>query len=98
MRKLLCPVHLEMKPDFCGQSSRRHVVSSAESGKEVVERHFVGQIDSGKSQAPLVTVAAEEVVFTHGDVEQISRRNARRVVIGAFGAGRGNGYVLGTIH
>lgn len=44
-----------MKADLGGLRARRHVMRAAEGGKEVIQRHFVGQIDHRESQADLVT-------------------------------------------
>ena len=81
------PLALEMEAEGRGHGARRHVVRSAESGKEVVERLLVGQVDHGQAGAPLVLVAVEEIVVADGDVEQAARRDARRVVVVVFGAG-----------
>src|SRR5580698_6202962 len=97
MRKLLCPVHLEVKPYFRRQRAGCHVVSSAEGGKKVVKGHFVGYVDGGESQAPLVTVSTEQVVFAHRYVEQIARRNTGRILVVVFRPWRRNSYVLGTV-
>ena len=52
--------------------------------------YFVGQIDDRDAEAPLVAVAVEEVVVAHGDVEEIARRDARRIVIVVLGSGGGD--------
>ena len=79
-----------MEAQLRRQRARRHVVRSAEGGKEVIERHLVGHVDGRKPQAPLVTVAVEQVVVAHRDVEQIARCDAGRIVVIILGAGRGN--------
>lgn len=59
---------------------------SAERAQEVVERFFVGQVDHRKAKAPLVTVAAEQIVMAKGEIEQVARRNPRRVLVVIFRA------------
>src|SRR5580693_4785508 len=86
-----------MEPYLRRQRARCHVVRPAERREEVIERHFVGDVDGGESQAPLVAVAAEQVVLAHGYVEQIAWGNSRRVVIVVLGSGQRNGYVLRAV-
>ena len=59
------PSGSEMVPQFNRQGARGHVMGSAESGNEVVERFFVQQVDRRQAQAPLVLVTLEKVVLTH---------------------------------
>jgi len=72
---------LEVEAQFDRIRPRGHKMRSAESGQEIVERHLVGQVDGRKSQAPLVTVAMEEVVVPNAGIEQVARVDARRIVI-----------------
>jgi len=58
---------------------------SAERGKKIVQRHLVGQVDGREPQAPLVTVAMEEVVIANAGIEQVARVDARRIVIVILG-------------
>src|SRR6201987_2700503 len=78
-------VGLEMNADLCRQRARCDVVRSAEGGEEVVERRLIGQVHSGKPEAPLVPVAVEEVVFTDGGIEETAWRDSRRVLIVVLG-------------
>lgn len=64
---------------------------AAECGQEIVERHFVGYVDRRKSQTPLVSIAVKNIVVTDGNVEQISWRDSRRIVVVIFHARSGNG-------
>lgn len=86
MPKLLCPVHLEVKSQLGRHRTGRNVVCAAEGRQEVVERHFVRQIDGCKPQTPLVSVAMEEVVVAHARVKQIARSDARRVFVIILGS------------
>ena len=79
---------LEVKPDASRNRARRNVMRSAEGGKEVVERFFVGQIDHRQPGAHLESVAAQNIVMPDGDVEKIAGLNARRVVVVVLGARR----------
>ena len=56
----------------------------AESGKEVVQRQLVGQVDHGEAQAPLVAVAIEQVIVAHARVKQVARGDALGIVIIIF--------------
>jgi hypothetical protein len=49
---------------------------SAERGEEIVKSHLVGQVDGRESQAPLVTVATEEVVVSNTGIEYSSAPQA----------------------
>ena len=72
-------------------------MSSAKSGQEVVQRFLIGEVHDGEPQAPFVAVAAEDVVVTHSHVEEIARRDARRVLVVVFGPGGGNGDAGSTL-
>ena len=63
---------------------RRHVVRAAEGGKEVVERHFVGQVDDREAQAPFVAITVEQVVVANGNIKQVSWSDALWVVVVIF--------------
>jgi hypothetical protein len=72
---------LEVEADGRRDCARRDVVRSAERRKEIVERLFVRQIDHRHAGAPFVSFAMETVVMAHGDVEQVARLDALRIVI-----------------
>ena len=59
----------------------------AEGRQEVIQRQFVGDVDGGKRETPFVTFAFEQVVVAHCNIEQVARRNARRIVVVIFGSG-----------
>src|ERR1700728_23767 len=90
-------VRLEVEAQLHGFAAWRYVVRAAERGQEIVQGGLVGQVDNREAQAPLVPVAVEEVVLAHGGVEQVSRRNARWILVVILGPRRGNGNVLGTV-
>ena len=79
-----------MEADRRRDGARRNIVRSAEGRKEVVERLFVGQVDHRQTRAPLVLVAVEDIVVSDRDVEEIARRDARRIVVVVLRARRGN--------
>ena len=66
-------LRLEVETNLTGNGARRHVVRAAESGEEVVNAYSVRQIDHGEAGTPLEPVAVEDIVVTHGNVEQIAR-------------------------
>ena len=70
-----------MKAKLYGLGSRCNEVRAAECRQEVVHRGFIGQVDDSKPQAPLVTVAMEKIIVPDARVEQVARRNARRIVV-----------------
>src|SRR5580658_10171900 len=92
------PHKLKVEPERRGYRARCNVVRAAERRKEVVKRFFVRQIDHCQAGAPLVFFGAKYIVMSHGDVEQIARRNARWVVAVVFRARRGNGHQRRTVH
>ncbi len=73
---------LEVEAQLRRIRTRRNEVGAAERGKEVVDRGLVRQVDGGETQAPLVVVAVEEIVFAYAGVKQVARLNARRIVVG----------------
>ena len=79
---------LEVEANFSGQRSRRDVVGSAKGGEEIVECHFIGDVDDREASAPTVAVAMEEIVVADGKIEQVAWGNARRIVVIVFGARR----------
>src|ERR1700722_1100807 len=70
---------------------------AAEGGEEVVERVFVSDVDGGEVEVGLEALLVEEVVFADGDIEQVARGDARRVMVVVFGAGSRNLDELGGV-
>ena len=60
---------LEVEGELDRLCTRRYVVCSAERREEIVQGRFVGQVDHGEAQAPLVAVAVEKIVMAHGKVK-----------------------------
>ncbi len=79
-----------MEPDLGGDRSRRHIMSAAEGGEKVVKRIVVGQVDYGKLSTPTILVSVEEIILTQREIEEISRRDAGRIVIVVLGSRRRN--------
>ena len=79
---------LKVEPELGRQRSRRHIVRPAEGREKVIQCQFVGDVDGGKRETPFVTFAFKQVVVTHRNIEQVTRRNARRIVVVIFGSGR----------
>lgn len=67
---------------------RHHIVRPAEGRKEVIQRQFVCDVNGGKRKTPFVTFAFEQVIVAYCNIEQVTRRNARRIVVVIFGSGR----------
>src|SRR5438067_13864956 len=76
-----------MEADVGGFGGRRHVMRAAEGREEVVERHFVGQIDHRESQADLVALwfEMEDVIVADAHVKQVTRSDTWRIVVVVFG-------------
>ena len=70
-----------MEADLCRHGTRRYVVRAAEGGEEVVECVFVGDVDGGEAEAPLVAVTLEEVFLTDRGVEEATRVDALWVFV-----------------
>jgi len=70
-----------VETQFGGIGPRRHEVRPAERGQEVVESNFVGDIDGCQAKAPLVLVAAKEIVVSYREIEQVSRRDPRWIFV-----------------
>jgi hypothetical protein len=79
-----------VKTQLRGEGSWCDVVGSAEGGEEVVQGYTVGYVDGRELQAPFVFVTVEEVVVSHGNIEEMTWRDASGVVIGIVGAGSSN--------
>ena len=77
---------LEVKAELDSLGSRCHIVRAAERGEEVVQRILIGQVDHSEPQTPLVPVAVEQIVFADGNVKQVTRSDARRILVVVFGA------------
>src|SRR6266436_1327170 len=66
---------------------RSHEVGTAESGHEVVQRDLVPHVGNGEPESNAPAVAApEEIVRAAPNIEQVTRRNARGIVIVIGGA------------
>jgi len=74
-------MRLEVEADLTRDSSRRDVVRATEGGEEVVERIVVREVDHFHTSAPLETVAMEDVVIAHREIEETSRLDAGWVFI-----------------
>ncbi len=82
-------VALEVEADLGRQGARCYVVRAAEGGEEVVQGVLVGDVDGGEAQAPAaVLFAAEEVVLSDGEIEEVAWSDARRVLVVVLGVGR----------
>lgn len=88
--RLHCPprqgIISKMKPNLGGYSTRSDVVRAAESRKEIVKHVVVRQVDDGQLRAPFVPIAVEEIIVAHGEIEEIPRRDARRIFVVLFGS------------
>ena len=60
---------------------------SAKRGKEIVKRVVISRVHHCDPGAPLVAVAIEDIVVSHGEIEKIARGDAGRIVIVILGAG-----------
>ena len=83
-------IPLKVKTQLCREGAGRNVVGSAEGGEKVIQRDFVRYVDRRELQAPFVFVTVEEVVVSHGKVEEMTWRDASGIVIGIVGAGSSN--------
>jgi len=77
-----------VEPNLRRQRARRHIVRPAEGRKEVIQRRLVSHVDGGKRKTPFVMIALEQVVVAHGKIEQVTRRNTRRIPIIVLGVDR----------
>src|ERR1700716_4186160 len=59
-----------------------------ERRQEVIKRDLVGHIYGGDLKAPLISLTVEEIVIAHGNVEEVPRGDARRVVVVTLCSGR----------
>jgi len=81
---------LEVEANFRGEAARCYVMRAGESGEEVVERDFVGDIYGGQPQAHLVALRAEEVIVADGEIKEMARCDALRVFVVVLSTGSGN--------
>src|SRR5205807_5763146 len=68
-----------------------------EGRQKVIKRNLVGYVDRGHTKAPLVLLAAKNVVISYCDVEQVARCDTRRVVIIVLSSRRRNRYSRGAV-
>ena len=80
----------EMKRDGACESTRRHVVSPAERGKEIVKHVGVRQVNDLELCAPAISIAVKQIIVPDRKIEQITRGDARRIVVVILGSRRGN--------
>src|SRR5580658_6010345 len=76
-----CQPALEVEPDLSANAPRRHEVRPAERRKEVIQRLFIRDVDDRESSAHLVLVSVEKIVVADGEIEEVSLRNARRILV-----------------
>ena len=79
-----------MKSEFCLERSWRQEMSTRETGKEVVERDFVHQIDDGEFCAERMSVLLPQGVGTECNVENVAGCDARRVGVRIVSSRSGN--------
>lgn len=60
-------------------------MGSAEGGKKVVQREVVSQIDGRQASTPFVPLGVEKVVMPDGEVEEIPRGDAGRILVVVLG-------------
>src|SRR5215472_3533621 len=72
---------LKVKSKFGGEGAWGDVVCAAEGGQKIVEGVLVGQIDRGKDETDLVALAAQQVVMPNGEIKQVSRLDAGRILV-----------------
>src|SRR5262245_3842234 len=63
------------------ERARSDEVCAAESREEIIESVFVGQVYRRQTKGYAVVVGAQEVIGSDAQIEKVSRRDARRVVI-----------------
>ena len=87
-------IELEVVGELGGDGARGDVVRAGEGGEEVVEGDLVGEVDDGEGGGEGAFVgglAAEEVVFAEGEIEEAARGDARWGVVVVLGVGGGEG-------
>src|SRR5215472_7040137 len=81
---------LKVKSKFGGEGAWGDVVCAAEGGEKIIEGVLVGQIDRGQDETDLVALAAQQVVVSNGEIKQVSRLDARRILVVVLGPRRRN--------
>ena len=79
---------LKVEGNFSSQRARGHVVSAAERGEEIVQCHFIGDVDDREASAPTVAIAVKQVVVPDRKVKQVAWGNARWIVVVVLGTWR----------
>ena len=87
-----CPqiVLLKIESDLRRQRSRRYIVRSAERREKVIECILVGYVDRRQVKVQLVVFLVKDVLLSDGNIEQVARCDARRVLVIVFGSWRWN--------
>jgi hypothetical protein len=79
-------VRSEVESKFSSKRTRGHIVSSRESGQEIVERDFIGDVHGGKLQTPFISFAVKQVVMSNRQIKEVPCCDAWRIMIVVFGA------------
>ena len=82
---------LEMESDLSSEGSGSYIVRSAERRQKVIQGLLVGDVYGCELQAPLVPVPTEQVVIAHGEIEQVTGRDAWWILIIVLGPWRRDG-------
>ena len=70
-----------MESNLSRESAWRHVMSTAKSKEEIVERQFVGHVYDRPLSAPFSFVSVKEIVVSDGHIKKIARATSLRIVI-----------------
>jgi hypothetical protein len=81
---------LEVEGDRGCESTRGHVVRSAEGGEKVIECVFVGYVDRCQLEICLESVGVKQVIFAKREIEEVAWSDAGRVVVVIAGTWRRN--------
>ena len=74
-------LRLKIESDLSRNCPGRYVVRAAEGGQEIIERNLVGEVDDTYLRTPSITIAVEQVVMPDGKIEEMSRRDPRRIFV-----------------
>src|SRR5262249_56797851 len=77
----------EYKPDFRLKRPWRNKMSPGKCREEVIQRDLVRQIGDAKTQRRAIPLAMKQIVRAEPDIEDMPRRDTRRVMISVGRAG-----------
>src|SRR6266446_5349607 len=83
---------LERYPCLDLKRPRRYEMRAAKCRKKVIEGNLIEDVSAGESQSKFLVLCAQQVVCPDAEIEEMTRRNTRRVSVVILSTVGGNTY------